>query len=332
MSIASVPTVAFVDDEPFVLEGLRRLLRAHRERWQMLFYNSAAAFWSDRTGNWPDVAVLDLNMPGGSGLDLAKALRAEGAGTRCIMLTGNAGVTDAIAFINEAAVFRFYMKPCGPEDLAAAVDAALAERERDRAMQDVTASGPSDAITDRLAIGTVLIDNEFRVVFANKSAMRLLREGSSVATDSSNRLRASSVSGTQRLACAVRQSAATGLSVAISLESAVDGRVLHVTVCAGGNDEGAGATLFLNDPGRLSYPDAARLRSLFGLTGSESRIVECLVRGQTLEEAAQANGLKIASARTYLKSVFLKMGVTRQAELVQKAFAASMAIVLAVGN
>ncbi len=297
----------------------------------MLFYNSASAFWSERTGDWPDVAVLDLNMPGESGLDIAKALRAAGAATRCIMLTGNAGVTDAIAFINEASVFRFYLKPCGSEDLAAAVKAALADRDRDRSSADAPTSGPSDAITDRLAIGAVLIDDEFRVLFANKAAVRLLGEGNLVATDSANRLRASDVSGTQLLARALRESAATGHSVIVSLESAADGRILHVTVCAAGHDEG-GATLFLNDPGRLSYPDAARLRGLFGLTGSESRIVECLVRGQTLEEAATVNGLKIASVRTYLKSVFLKMGVTRQAELVQKALAASMAIVLAEGR
>ena len=295
----------------------------------MLFYSSASAFWSDRTGDWPDVAVLDLNMPGESGLELAKALRAAGASTRCIMLTGNAGVTDAIAFINEAAVFRFYLKPCGSEDLAAAVDAALADR--DRSSEGAPTSGPSDAITDRLAIGAVLIDDDFRVLFANKAAVSLLGEGNLVATDSANRLRASDVSGTQLLAWAVRESAATGHSAMVSLESAADGRILHVTVCAAAHDEG-GATLFLNDPGRLAYPDAARLRGLFGLTGSESRIVECLVRGQTLEEAASVNGLKIASVRTYLKSVFLKMGVTRQAELVQKALAASMAIVLADGR
>lgn len=329
------PTVAFVDDEPYVLNGLRRLLRAHAEQWDMQFYQSAESFWEARRGTWPDVAVLDLNMPGWSGLDLAKAMREAGARTRCIMLTGHAGLQDAMAFINEASVFRYYMKPCAPEVLAAAVQSALAEAgaahspPADPAPGGRLTEAAGEALADRLAIGTLVVDPNARVVFANKAAMRLLADGSVLATDPSNRLRAASVAMTRALADAMRSVAETGTTATIGLEEPGGGTTLHATICADDAGPAGRVTLFLNDPASVRYPDAAALQQLFGLTASESRLAAGLVRGQPLDEAAEANGLKVASARTYLKSIFLKMGVTRQAELVQKALTSSAAIVLA---
>ncbi len=303
------PTVTFVDDEPFVLNGLRRLLRAHAHDWDMRFYTSAEEFWETHRGDWPDVAVLDLNMPGWSGLDLAKAMREVGADTRCIMLTGHAGLQDAMAFINEASVFRYYMKPCAPEVLADAVRAALAETQRSRQSPSPEATHPAspggrlteaagEALADRLAIGTMVLDAGSRVVFANKAAMRLLGDGAALATDPTNRLRAASATATRVLNDAMRSVMDTGNTVTVGLEEPGEGNTLHVTICAEGTGDEARVTLFLNDPAHVRYPDAGAMQQLFGLTASESRLAAGLVRGQPLDEAAEANGLKIASART----------------------------------
>jgi DNA-binding CsgD family transcriptional regulator len=66
---------------------------------------------------------------------------------------------------------------------------------------------------------------------------------------------------------------------------------------------------------------AELLRRLFGLTPAEAKICERMVQGDTLEEAARDLNIATATARVYLKSVFAKTGVGRQAELVAKILA-----------
>jgi DNA-binding CsgD family transcriptional regulator len=56
---------------------------------------------------------------------------------------------------------------------------------------------------------------------------------------------------------------------------------------------------------------------MFGLTPAESRLAAALASGLALEAAAQAEGWTLNSAKTYLKSVFGKLGVSRQADLVR---------------
>jgi len=63
--------------------------------------------------------------------------------------------------------------------------------------------------------------------------------------------------------------------------------------------------------------DPNLLRGMFGLTPSESRLAAALASGLALEAAAQAEGWTLNSAKTYLKSVFGKLGVSRQADLVR---------------
>lgn len=327
------PVVAFVDDEPMVLEALKRSLRSRAKDWDMIFFASAEAFWSVRNEDWPDVAILDLTMPGWSGLDLATRLRAVGAETRCIMLTGNASLDDAMSFINEAAVFRYYMKPCKAEVLAEAVEAALQDA-RNRSTEAGSASPdrpPQDTDTllaDRLSIGTIVLDADQRVRFVNKVGLSILGSDRGLSQDPTGLLRARHPNSAKALDDAIKTAAGIGRTGFVALSDRQTSNTLHVTVCGDPTSGGDGeVTLFISDPEQTRYPAADTLAKLFSLTGSESRLVEQLVRGLTLEEAAEVNGLKISSARTYLKAIFQKMGVVRQAELMQKALTSSASVV-----
>ena len=55
--------IMFVDDDPFLLEGLRDALRPHRRRWQMTFAGSGEEALSVLEGEPQDVVVSDLRMP-----------------------------------------------------------------------------------------------------------------------------------------------------------------------------------------------------------------------------------------------------------------------------
>ncbi|WP_395698145.1 helix-turn-helix transcriptional regulator [Methylocella sp.] len=59
----------------------------------------------------------------------------------------------------------------------------------------------------------------------------------------------------------------------------------------------------------------AALRAAFGLTPAEARLALALVDAGSLKEAARRNHVTYETARTYLKAIFLKTGMRRQAEL-----------------
>jgi DNA-binding CsgD family transcriptional regulator len=65
-----------------------------------------------------------------------------------------------------------------------------------------------------------------------------------------------------------------------------------------------------------SSPSPELLQALFDLTPAEARLASQLTTGKSVEEIALSNGLSHNTIRTHLKSVFLKTGVQRQAELV----------------
>jgi CheY-like chemotaxis protein len=76
----------------------------------------------------PDLVVLDMMMPGRTGLEVLSELRAEGelAGTRVVMLTARAQAADREAAA-AAGVDRFVVKPFSPSRLAALVAELLDE-------------------------------------------------------------------------------------------------------------------------------------------------------------------------------------------------------------
>jgi DNA-binding CsgD family transcriptional regulator len=67
---------------------------------------------------------------------------------------------------------------------------------------------------------------------------------------------------------------------------------------------------------RADVTSVARVAAAYGLTQSEQRLVAQLATGSNVRDAAEAVGIKESSARTYIKRVFMKMGVSRQAQLI----------------
>jgi len=59
--------ILFVDDEPRILDGLRRMLRPQRRVWSMTFANSGLEAVEELKSNSYDVVVTDMRMPGFDG-------------------------------------------------------------------------------------------------------------------------------------------------------------------------------------------------------------------------------------------------------------------------
>lgn len=78
--------VLIVDDHVIVREGVRRLLAAHREVTVIEAAAAPEALTSFRVSR-PDVVLLDLNLPNGSGLDLLRRMLAEDKGARILVFS-----------------------------------------------------------------------------------------------------------------------------------------------------------------------------------------------------------------------------------------------------
>jgi DNA-binding CsgD family transcriptional regulator len=76
------------------------------------------------------------------------------------------------------------------------------------------------------------------------------------------------------------------------------------------------AVVILIDPEKRSRPPEAALRTAFQLTAAEARLASRLASGEKLEVAAKKLSIAADTGRNQLKSIFAKMGVHRQAELV----------------
>jgi DNA-binding NtrC family response regulator len=118
--------VLLVDDEPAVLDSLRRSLR--REPFTVSVACDASAAMDVMQDVDIDVVVTDDGMPGVSGVEFVSQIRTLHPRAVRIMLTGQATVPRMIQAVNDGAVFRFLTKPCPQEELVQAVHQALDHR------------------------------------------------------------------------------------------------------------------------------------------------------------------------------------------------------------
>lgn len=123
------PAIVFVvDDDPSVRRGLDRLLRAAGMRVES--FASAREFLDRPEHDGPRCLVLDVRMPGQSGLELHERLVATGRDIPVIFITGHADVPMAVRAMKAGAV-DFLSKPFDDAELLGAAGQAL-ERDRKR--------------------------------------------------------------------------------------------------------------------------------------------------------------------------------------------------------
>ncbi len=128
---ADQPIIHVVDDDDSVRSSMARLLKAMGLRVEI--YSSAADFLQ-RYVKGPGCLVLDVRMPGQSGLDLQQVLGAQGASLPIVFLTGFADVPMTVRAMRSGAE-DFLTKPVEPQALLEAVTRALARDAAERAKQ-----------------------------------------------------------------------------------------------------------------------------------------------------------------------------------------------------
>ena len=113
--------IAIVDDDPSVLKAVTRLLRAREFRVKT--YASAQEFLAALPEGLPECLILDLQMPGVSGLELLQHLTCKGIQIPTIIITAHddIGVRQRC---ESAGAIAFLSKPLQDTALFAAIDDA----------------------------------------------------------------------------------------------------------------------------------------------------------------------------------------------------------------
>jgi response regulator RpfG family c-di-GMP phosphodiesterase len=149
----ALPRVLCVDDEPQILEGLGRVLRKKVELSTSAGPEAALARLD--AGETFEVVVSDMRMPGMNGAALLARFHQRAPDTTRLLLTGYAELDAAVAAVNEGHVFRFLTKPCPPDVLIPALEAAVAQHRlvtAERVLLEQTLVGSVRALIEALAL------------------------------------------------------------------------------------------------------------------------------------------------------------------------------------
>jgi FixJ family two-component response regulator len=128
--------VYIVDDDASVRKSLTRLVAA--AGYRVHAFASAGEYLAREPVVGPSCLVLDVRMPGLTGLDLQKALAAGSHRTAIVFITGHGDIAMSVTAMKAGAV-DFLTKPFAGTDLLAAIQRALAKDTRDLGTEARTA-------------------------------------------------------------------------------------------------------------------------------------------------------------------------------------------------
>jgi len=188
----------------------------------------------------------------------------------------------------------------------------------------------AQAIIDQFPLGVLLVNADGKVITANQQALSTIGESNTLYLED-NRLCATAVEANRQLVQRIEKAATASLDVASTCVSSlkVDGE----------NDEASLSLLITPDPyptthfvdrqnencaaifiGSASserHISTTALQTLFGLSQAEARLASLLASGTSLSQAAEQSYISKNTAKVQLKSIFTKLGVNRQAELIK---------------
>jgi FixJ family two-component response regulator len=135
--------IYLVDDDPAILRALSRLLRA--AGYETITFTSAKAFMTCYHPDAPGCLVLDVSMPGITGLELQHWLVQSNSPLPVIFLSGHGDIPSTVQAMKKGAI-DFLTKPVNDTDLLNAIQQASQRGRQARAARD-----EAEAIQARLA-------------------------------------------------------------------------------------------------------------------------------------------------------------------------------------
>lgn len=126
-------TIALIEDDEPVLDSLRLLLQSRA--FAVTCFKSAEAFLASPQAKSSACIVSDVRLPGKSGVDLQRLLKARGIETPIILITGHGDISMAVTAMREGAS-DFIEKPYDADRLIASIERTLAASQKLRSHEN----------------------------------------------------------------------------------------------------------------------------------------------------------------------------------------------------
>jgi len=304
--------IAFVDDDENLLSSHRRNFARLAPHWQGLYFNNPQTALAEISGD-PDVtaAILDIHMPIMTGLELAAKLRNLRSDLIIVMLTGYADLQSALTAVNEFGVFRFYPNPTALKTVLEGIETEIA-RKRGESRDTIPA-----AFLDLFHLGLIATDDRLAISHMNAQAAEMLRRSPAMQVNPENRLLIDNAPDDLDRFLHPPAGRVPAMQRGFSLDHEQGALSVFLRRVRNGADKKDSFVFILVEPERMGPPTIDDLIDVFGLTRSEAKLTQKLAEGMSLDQAADLVGISLSSARTYLKTVFSKIGVNRQPQLMK---------------
>src|SRR3989304_5383987 len=178
--------ILVIDDEQIMRDGCSRILS--RDGWSVICAENGNQGLEEIKGHPEniDVILLDLMMPGMSGMEVLDHIRTYDPNLLVIVITGYATVESAVEAMKKGA-YDFIPKPFTPDQLRIVVRRALERRtlqkeaeflrkERERSLRDIaTEKSKIKTIINCMGDGVLVCDRDSCIVLSNPAASRMLK-------------------------------------------------------------------------------------------------------------------------------------------------------------
>jgi DNA-binding NtrC family response regulator len=165
------PLIYVVDDDVSVRKGLENLLRS--AGFAVQAFSSAREFLASARADVPSCLLLDVQLPGLSGLDLQQELAKGGIQIPIIFITGHGDIPMSVRAM-KAGALEFLTKPVNDEDLLDAIQQAIARDHKARRQGNTGQSNFEEIVGTSAALKAALTKAE--VVAPTESTVLILGE------------------------------------------------------------------------------------------------------------------------------------------------------------
>jgi DNA-binding CsgD family transcriptional regulator len=177
---------------------------------------------------------------------------------------------------------------------------------------------------DKLDLGILLVSREGRIAFANHAAETLLRlrKGSRIGSQATGHSPPIAATLDRQLRAVIRRGRNRPEHdiehhVSLTISGGRSLFLLSVPCSGAGASDRAIDILFVSQASRDSPQDLSAIAPHYGLTRAETRLLQALVKGDTIGAYAKRAGITLHTAKGHLKHLFRKTTTARQSDLMR---------------
>lgn len=207
--------ILIVDDNAALADNLRDIFEGAPElEATVATAPDGQAALAIASGEGFDVAVVDVKLPDGNGVDVVRALRKANPFGEVLLITGFATVDSALAAL-QAGAFAFLLKSFRPEELIATVEQALAKVSLVRQREELERR--QRALFETASVLIVAVDSSDRLVLFNPKIAELTAGGIGCAPGRPFVESFIAEDGRERMATALAEARRSGRSVEVEV-------------------------------------------------------------------------------------------------------------------